>query len=185
MKSLTLISCIAIMLTAAACADSVVNNVPDPAPTFKNSEVTLSAMPENLALNRITTITTHCLPTVTAKGWIGLKGQGEVNLGGWILAWPASDTITLSETSRLELIPAEFTANQPFEQEWDIIPYPQFANEAAGPYDFTGAALIDSIYIADSARYYPVESEIVKRYSPGGAGYISHAINGVSLHINP
>lgn len=173
------------MLTSAACGNSVVNAVPDPAPAFKNSEVTLSAVPETLAIDHITTITMRCLPTVTAKGVIGLKGEAEVNWGGWILAWPVADTITMFGTSDMKYIPAEFTANQPFEQRWDIMPHPRFSGEAAGPYDFTAAAFIDSIYIADSARYYPVESEIVKRHSPGGAGYIHQAMNGPALHISP
>ena len=99
------------------------------------------------------TITTQCKPVMAGKGRIGLQ----VICGGtpkFAIEYPLQDTIHADTTI---YIPVDFVADAPFEQQWIIR-----LLEDQWSYGFDARAVFDSLFVADSSRYFHIESDEVK-----------------------
>ncbi|MEP7218179.1 MAG: hypothetical protein ABI876_04645 [Bacteroidota bacterium] len=155
---------------------------------FEHGYVYLSADFDKVVGDKQFTIITRCYPTITGKGWIGMAGLGQYTGSTVIVDEPLHDTqITHSrlEDNTYSIYPAEFKANEPFEQRWRIrLQFPAAANFPSG-FQFNGYAIIDSIFIPDSARLYPASSLEAKRYSGALDGFDVNAMSGTFLHLNP
>jgi hypothetical protein len=121
-----------------------------------------------------------CLPLVTGKGVIGLRGTKSADIFDWLLLTPATDTASILHDPYYTIhIPAEFKVNQTFTQTWKV----QLLPGASGNYYFGAQVQIDSIFIADSNRMYGIRSDVAKKYCPRRLGWDPHAINENSIYL--
>jgi hypothetical protein len=122
--------------------------------------LTLAVTPDTVATDLPVTITTRCVPRVTGRGRLILAGYSDNAAAQFYLESPIHDTIVrLADSTvfdRVE-IPFSFTADTPCIQDWVV----RFSERAG--YRVWSMAIIDSVYVPDSLRMFPVSSETARR----------------------
>jgi hypothetical protein len=140
----------------------------------------LAADAQNAVFDRPITVTTKCMPLITGKGVIGLRGVRAMGDVTWTLESPDVDTVSVfQESSYYVYIPAEFKAKSEFHQQWTANLVPQSTSR----YLFGAHIHIDSIFVADSNRMYWIESEVAKRYCPRRLGWQPDAVSRGSVYL--
>jgi hypothetical protein len=172
-------------LLLASCSQSV--DPPDtalPDPSIKDNKIEISLDADHVVTDRDITITMRCTPLVSGKGHFELESSGQFAESMVILNSPVVDTLTgadINHGSSFITIPAEFVANEPFEQRWRVRLQ---SNHPSDIYKFGAGVGIDSIYIADSNRLYWLHSDVVKNSTKRKKGYQSGALSGY-IHLSP
>jgi hypothetical protein len=153
----------------------------EPAEVIKAANVDVSADTKKAVFDRPITITTRCMPLITGKGVIGLYGWKSNGNVTWTLESPAVDTVTtFQESSYTIYVPAEFKANNEFEQKWTVHLVPP----SAPNYLFGAHAHIDSIFIADSNKMYWINSEVARKYCPRPRGWQPDAVSSTEVYLD-
>jgi hypothetical protein len=166
----------------SACDNTTGNTTDLRTQAFSNRETSLTADAEKAVNDRPITLTTSCLPLVSGKGRIGIWGRGRSENTHWYLESPFRDTIETEfdpDTAAFIYIPVDYVANSPFSRSWVV----QLQTNVA--YTFYVSALLDSVYVSDSAKMYHVSSDVAIRYSPGGYGYNRIGASGDHLILDP
>ncbi len=117
--------------------------------------------PDKVSRNTPVTFTTICMPLVTGKGRIFLRGRSNIGGSRMFFESPIIDTLEYmidSKTIDLTEIPVDFTANKFCVQKWVL----RFSHTTE--YRLGSWAVIDSVYIPDSLRYFSPTSVVVREY---------------------
>jgi hypothetical protein len=151
-------------LLAAACESpgslDVTSTMMD---AFDRRLITISSDVSHVDTSRSITITTSCLPKVHGKGHIDISGYGSNIHSYLMLESPYQDSVGRERgLTEAASTPVEFEANRTLQQRWKI----RLGDNC--PYYFSAGITLDSVFIADSGRFFQVASETVQRYHPNG-----------------
>ena len=153
-----------------------------PASTIKPGTFTVSVDVQRAVFDRPIVVTTTCVPTITGKGYIGLRGNKWGDMLDWSLLSPTIDTVsTINDPYYTIHIPASFNKNQTFMQRWEIRLLPRTG--PAGNYYIGAHIYTDSIFIADSNRMYWIHSDVARKHSPRPLGWQPDAINEKNVYL--
>ncbi len=137
---------------------------------FETTSMQITANHTNAVLDEPIIITMRCQPMLTGKGLIGISVSGS-NLQT-VIDYPIQDS---TRAEGYVFIPAEFAADVPFQQEWTI----RFQDDYS-QYFVQGRAFFDSLFVADSSRYFHLESaEVASEY--GVIDYRDYSSGGLIL----
>lgn len=165
----------------AGCSNEVGTEPLGKSRTFERSEVIISADTNRAITTKPITVTTECIPLIEGKGRLTLYGRGALSGSKWALLSPFSDTLINTYDQRFRAsTEADFRKGKTTVQQWRVH---LLTSETS--YVFWADASIDSVYIEDSASYFPINSEIVRLSSPYRIGYDGTANtpeSGVILH---
>jgi hypothetical protein len=164
MRYLHTILSLAIVSLLVACNDVGTSPSPGGVSAFKEEFLTLSVDADKAYSDRPVTFIVGCTPLVSGKGVVLFDGYGDypestIHVDTPVVAMLIRDSITAIP------IPATFVANQPFEMPIRC----RFQPGISGFFYVTLS--IDSVFVADSNKYFDISSEIVQKLSPGGDGY--------------
>lgn len=174
-STLTLLVCVVI----AGCNDSNPSVYHPGIEAFYQKKVLMSADAVTAITDRPITIITSFHPMVKGKGRILFRGGGNALESGWRIESPLRDTVDrgMMESGDVAELPVEFTAESEYKQAWQV------RLMRSGEFMFGADVVLDSVYIADSMRYFYVSSDVVYRHTPGG--YLDRAYSGHFLQLNP
>jgi hypothetical protein len=181
----TLVLCMIVLTCCgvlAACDNTTGNTTDLRTQAFDKEQVILTADVERAVSDKSITLTTSCLPLVSGKGRIGIRGRGLSQNTSWFLESPFRDTLETEanpDSAVYDYVLVEYVANRTFSQPWQI------RLQSGISYSFAANVILDSIYIADSARMYHICSDVAIRYSPGGHGYNREGQSGSHLILEP
>lgn len=169
-----LILVIGAALSLLGCSDPTQPSPVTPHNSFERGLVTMTADTDVVIVGRPTTITTRVVPLLTGKGRIEFRWSNNLKTSGLIVFAPFIDTLPHADDSVdwVLTFPVTFTANTPLETRWT------FAFTKSAPYGCGASAFMDSIFVADSMRYFARESDIARRQDPDSLGYQCCASQG-------
>lgn len=139
----------------------------------KPYRIGMTAEPNYVMKDSVVTLTTTVFPNYTGKGRISIH----VDVSA--LEYPKDGSIIQNENGIFYQNEVHFTANQPFTQihKIRIGDYISLYDEWCGPVVFVN---FDSVYVADSLKYYGVQSEELRKFMPLdyfiADGYLSDCI---------
>lgn len=181
-RYLVMAGMIAMLVLSSGCDDGVEGAADARAQAFKLSSLVLEARPSRVRVDSPVVVTTNALPLVTGKGRIGLLCYNLPATGKLVVDTPAvkiiPDDITPSGTPFV-WHEVEFRANKPLALDWRVRMSVLFK------YHFSADYVLDSVYIADSSRYYAVGSAEAIAQTPGRAGYKVQFSAPSALHLSP
>ena len=164
MKTITLFTCFVICYFSS-CKNSSTNNQDTYAGEypFEQRKFDITASPPTALKDTMISLKVTCYPKFTGTGWmaISLGGGGE----GFrtVLEFPYKDTLKSYTEIRVH---TKFLAGNPFTQEWKFK-----LLFKSGDYAIAVNAAYDSVFIADSAKMYVIDSSELKKIKwiePGG-----------------
>jgi hypothetical protein len=167
-----------VLSVVSSCSESITPRDVDVFPSaFKDGYVTLSAVPNRVAIDTIISVKMTALPLVSGRGRMQLRCN--THTGSWwsmISPYELPRIYDTSFGSGLIAYDTSFTANEEFIMEWRV------KLSSMSLHTFRGSIVIDSLFVADSGRYIPVYSF----KDPDGARY-EQAIScrGSCLQIQP
>ena len=152
--------CVPIAACESPSSSNVTSTMMD---AFDRRLITISSDVDHVDTGRSITLTTSTLPKVRGKGHVNISGYGS-NINSYLrLEFPYRDSIDRKHgVMDAASIPVEFEANHTLQQQWKM----RLSDNC--PYYFSAGIALDSIYIADSSRFFDVSSETVQRYHPNG-----------------
>jgi hypothetical protein len=169
-NSIALVLILLLLLLQACSNDMLDQGNEELPPAFKDERLFITTDNAKILVRTPIKIITKVTPLISGKGRFEFHGWCAAIGRSWILESPYQDTLTTPQSIDIRIpVEAVFESNKEIEQDW-IILLP--SNEV---YYFTARAVMDSVFIEDSARYYPMRSKTALRYSPGGHGYITTA----------
>ncbi|HVZ40119.1 MAG TPA: hypothetical protein VHI13_12650 [Candidatus Kapabacteria bacterium] len=154
-------------LLVAACSPGSGPDVPDHVvQAFDRLHMKMYADTDRATTARPITITTEVTPLVSGKGRITMYSGN----GSWRFLSPVERTIEIDmskpfDSSQVTDYLVEFTANKRL-----VVPWTLELLHLEG-HDFYASVFLDSVFVADSNRYFSVWSHEARVRTPGGFGY--------------
>jgi hypothetical protein len=170
MKHLHMILPFVMASLLAACYEIETPPLPDGVSAFREDFLSLSVDADKAYSDRPVTFAVGCTPIVNGKGriWFNISGdypRSQIHIESPVIA-------TLVRDSNFFIpIPAMFVANRPFKMPI------RCRFQPGNSYFYYVVATLDSVFVADSNRYYEPNSEIAQRFRPKGGGYYTQLSN--------
>ncbi|MBS1912788.1 MAG: hypothetical protein JST22_12440 [Bacteroidetes bacterium] len=157
-------------LLLAACTSATMPPEVSAVKAFDYRLMEIHADTRFVTIARPITITTEVTPLVSGKGrismYISMSNREQI----WEILAPVQRAVAIPPQLPDMLTPTfysvEFTANQRLAVPWQIQ-----LHISRDYYIFSARALLASVFVADSNRYFPVWSHEARARTPGGYGY--------------
>jgi hypothetical protein len=161
MKTALLFICVCFTVFISSCSkdDNQITGGDPPSAgesQFTQRKLAVQAAPDKALADTTTSLKVTCYPRFTGAGWMSINIGTTSQIFLTVLEYPYIDT--LKENLQI-LIHTKFQAGIPCNKEWRF----KFLYKPYGNYHITMLAAYDSIYVADSAKMYKVDSPEMKR----------------------
>jgi hypothetical protein len=139
---------------------------------FKRGETKFTADADSAVTDRLVTLTLRCVPAVSGKGIMVIKEYGNV-VGYWtVVESPGTDTLRPNNPDKVDglsnILHVDFVAGDPIERSWKIR-FPITPWHAT--FTFSANVNLDSVYVQEYSKWFSVESDTAKSYTPNEVGY--------------
>ncbi|HVZ40051.1 MAG TPA: hypothetical protein VHI13_12305 [Candidatus Kapabacteria bacterium] len=152
-------------LLVAACSGSTTPPQDPVVEAFDRLQMKMYADTNKVITDRPITITTEVMPLVSGKGRISM----DASAASWEFLEPVKRTVHLPvvppDTPRVTDYPVVFTAHQRVVVSWEL------QLQWREHHTFFSNVFLDSVFIADSGRFFSVWSHEARIRTPDGLGY--------------
>ncbi len=167
-------------LLVAACSGSTPPPQDPVVESFDRLQMKMYADTNKVITDRPITITTEVTPLVSGKGGIGMF---LANTSSWEFLLPMYRRLEIPQSAAFNdtmntYYPVDLTANKPLSLLWKVQLHISHYSR------FDASVFLDSVFVADSNRYFSVWSHEARVRTPGGFGYDDVAAFE-DLSINP